>query len=87
MDAAGVDLVRAADPELEEAAGEHRSESLDENPAPNTAPAEYAEMETFERDAAPGDHGDVRLVNPVEDPTWSRGDAAPAKRAPKRKER
>jgi rubrerythrin len=67
-DAAGVDLVRAADPELEAEAGEHRVASLDANPAPNTAPASYGEMKPFERDVPPGAHGDVRLVNPVEEP-------------------
>ena len=89
MDAAGVELVRAADPELEEAAGEHRIDSLDDNPAANTAPAEYGEMSVFEREAAPGDHGDVRLVNPVEDPAWPRreGVSGPGKRTAKRKER
>ena len=67
MDAAGVDLVRAEDPNLELGAGAHRIASLDANPAPNTAPEHYEEMEAFVRDAAPGDHGEVRLVNPVED--------------------
>jgi hypothetical protein len=89
MEAAGAELVRAADTGLEEAAGEHRVEALDENPAANTAPADYAEMETFDREAQPGDHGDTRLVNPVEDPTWSRGADAHegGKPARKRKER
>lgn len=72
MDAAGVELVRAEDCELEEAAGAHRIASLDANPAPDTAPAEYEDLEPFTRDVTPGDHGDVRLVNPVEDPTWPR---------------
>jgi DMSO/TMAO reductase YedYZ molybdopterin-dependent catalytic subunit len=48
-------------------AGAHRIESLDANPAPNTAPASYDETEPFERDVPPGDHGDVRLVNPAEE--------------------
>jgi hypothetical protein len=90
MDAAGVELVRAADSALEEAAGEHRIESLDPEPAPNTAPAEYEEMETFEREVSPGDRDDTRLVNPVEDPTWPRAQTAEAsgrKPARKRKER
>jgi hypothetical protein len=68
MDAAGVELVRAADPELEQNAGTHRTTMLDENPAPNTAPASYDAMAPFVRDISPGDHGDVRLVNPVEEP-------------------
>ena len=72
MEAAGVDLVRAADPAREEAAGEHRVTSLDPEPAANTAPAEYTELTPVEREAAPGDHDDARLVNPVEDPTWPR---------------
>jgi hypothetical protein len=75
MDAAGVELVRAAEPEMEEAAGDHRIESLDTDPSPDTAPASYEEMTPFERDVPPGDHGDIRLVNPVEDPTWPRRDA------------
>ena len=66
-DAAGVDLVRAEDAALEAEAGAHRVASLDANPAPNTAPESYAETEPFERDVAPGDRGDVRLVNPVEE--------------------
>jgi hypothetical protein len=74
MDAAGVDLVRAADPAMEERSGEHRIASLDEDPAPDTAPARYTELTPFERDVRPGDHGDSRLPNPVEDPTWSRGE-------------
>jgi rubrerythrin len=73
-DAAGVELVRAADRALEAAAGQHRIDSLDDDPAPDTAPAEYAETEPFVRDVPPGDHGDSRLVNPVEDPTWIRRD-------------
>ena len=72
MEAAGVDLVRAADPAREEAAGEHRVTSLDPEPAANTAPAEYTALTPVEREAAPGDHDDARLVNPVEDPTWPR---------------
>jgi hypothetical protein len=72
MDAAGVELVRAADPALEEAAGQHRVRSLDPEPAPNTAAAEYEALEPWEREVEPGDHADVRLVNPVEDPTWPR---------------
>ena len=72
MEAAGVELVRAADPDLEQAAGEHRVASLDPGPAANTAPADYAELTPNERDVEPGDHEDVRLVNPVEDPTWPR---------------
>jgi rubrerythrin len=82
MDAAGVELVRAADPALEEAAGEHRIASLDPEPASNTAPADYAGMEAVERPVEPGDHGDTRLVNPVEDPTWPKAgqSAAPARK-------
>ena len=72
MDAAGVELVRAVDPALEEGAGAHRIASLDPDPAPNTAPASYAEMEAFEREVEPGEHAPVRLVNPVEDATWPR---------------
>jgi rubrerythrin len=72
MDAAGVELVRAADPELEQAAGEHRVASLNAEPAANTAPADYSELMPAERDVEPGEHDDVRLVNPVEDPTWPR---------------
>jgi hypothetical protein len=90
MDAAGVELVRAADSALEEAAGEHRTDSLDQHPAPNTAPADYAELEAFERDAEPGDRGDSRLVNPVDDSTWCRAEGGadtPRKRPAKRKER
>jgi hypothetical protein len=68
MDAAGVELVRAADPELERGAGTHRTTTLDKNPAPNTAPAGYDAMTPFVREVEPGDHGDVRLVNPVEEP-------------------
>jgi hypothetical protein len=67
-DAAGVDLVRAADPTLEVESGAHRVAALDAHPAPNTAPATYEETQPFERDVAPGDHGDVRLLNPVEEP-------------------
>jgi hypothetical protein len=65
-----VELVRAVDPALEEGAGEHRLASLDPEPAANTAPADYAGLEAFERDVEPGEHDQVRLVNPVEDPTW-----------------
>jgi rubrerythrin len=72
MEAAGVDLVRAADLELAESAGEHRVGSLDRAPAPNTAPSDYTEVTPAEREVAPGDHEDGRLVNPVEDPTWPR---------------
>jgi rubrerythrin len=72
MDAAGAELVRAADPELVEAAGEHRIASLDREPASNTAPADYAGMEAVERPVERGDHGDTRLVNPVEDPSSPR---------------
>jgi hypothetical protein len=82
MDAAGVELVRAADPALEEGAGEHRVASLDPEPAPNTAPAVYAELEVFEREVEPGEHDHTRLVNPVEDPTWPRAGEA---RKPARK--
>jgi rubrerythrin len=80
MDAAGVELVRAADPALEEAAGPHRVASLDGTPADNTAPARYDESQPFIRDVVPGDHGDDRLVNPVHDPTWPRAatDGRPA---------
>ena len=67
MDAAGVELVRAADPELEQEAGEHRTATLDENPAANTAPASYEAMTPVVRPVEPGDHGDIRLVNPVEE--------------------
>jgi hypothetical protein len=67
MDAAGVELVRAADPELEQAAGRHRVASLDKNPAANTAPDRYQAIKPFPREVPPGDHGDVRLVNPVEE--------------------
>lgn len=84
MDAAGVDLVRAADPEMEEAAGEHRIASLDADPSPDTAPATYEEMTPFERNVPPGDDGDVRLVNPVLDPTWPRA-AADAPPKPQRR--
>jgi hypothetical protein len=73
--------VRAADAELEEAAGDHRIESLDADPAPDTAPAAYEEMTPFERDVAPGDHGDLRLVNPVHDPTWPRAETGAAPKA------
>ena len=73
-DAAGVELVRAADPSLEAAAGQHRIDSLDDDPAPDTAPARYADTKPFVRDVPPGDHGDARVVNPVEDPTWTRHD-------------
>jgi rubrerythrin len=71
MDAAGVELVRAADPAMEDAAGDHRVRSLDADPAPNTAPAGYADMRPAPREIRPGDHGDARLLNPVEDPTWA----------------
>jgi len=67
MDAAGTDLVRAADPELEQAAGEHRTSTLDEGPAANTAPASYEAMQPFIRAVEPGDHGDVRILNPVDE--------------------
>jgi hypothetical protein len=67
MDAAGVELLRAADPALEQAAGAHRVASLDEAPAPNTAPERYESLTPFVREVEPGDHGDVRLVNPVEE--------------------
>ena len=77
-DAAGVDLVRAADPALEAEAGAHRVASLDANPAPNTAPATYEETTPFERDVPPGDHGDVRLVNPVEEPSITKDAGAKA---------
>ena len=76
MDAAGVELVRAEDPELEQNAGRHRVETLDENPAANTAAESYVEMKPFVREVAPGDHGDIRLVNPVEDPTSTRNGEA-----------
>jgi hypothetical protein len=82
MEAAGVELVRARDPELEEQAGRHRVASLDPEPAPNTVPAEYVGLEPFERAVEPGDHGDARLVNPVEDPAWPRAAEA---RTPARK--
>jgi hypothetical protein len=88
MDAAGVELVRAADPALEEAAGEHRIASLDpEQPASNTAPADYAGMEAVARPVEPGDHGGTRLVNPVEDPTWPKAgqSAAPARKGKRRR--
>lgn len=81
MDAAGVDLVRAADAELEEESGDHRIDSLDADPSPDTAPAGYGEMTPFEREVPPGDHGDVRLVNPVFDPTWPRAEAGSAPKA------
>ncbi|HEY7454254.1 MAG TPA: hypothetical protein VH683_06790, partial [Thermoleophilaceae bacterium] len=74
MDAAGVELVRAADPALEQGAGEHRVANLDPDPAPNTAPADYAELSVFERDVEPGERNDERLVNPVHDPTWCLAD-------------
>jgi hypothetical protein len=67
-DAVGVDLVRAADATLEAESGEHRVASLDASPAPNSAPASYEEMRPFEREVPPGDHGDVRLLSPVEEP-------------------
>jgi hypothetical protein len=78
-DAAGVDLVRAEDADLEAEAGAHRIASLDANPAPNTAPESYDETEPFDRDVAPGDRGDVRLVNPVDEPpaTADAGTRAP----------
>jgi hypothetical protein len=79
MEAAGVELVRAVDPALEEAAGGHRLASLDAEPAPNTAPAEYAELEAFDRDVEPGDHDQARLVNPVEDPTWPQAGETPTR--------
>ncbi|HUF92620.1 MAG TPA: hypothetical protein VMR23_09610, partial [Candidatus Limnocylindria bacterium] len=81
MEAAGVDLVRAADAELEEESGDHRIDSLDADPSPDTAPAGYGEMTPFEREVPPGDHGDVRLVNPVFDPTWPRAEAGSAPKA------
>jgi hypothetical protein len=94
MDAAGVELVRAEDPELEQAAGEHRVANLDADPAANTAPAAYDETTPFVRDVPPGDHGDTRLLNPVEDPTAARADggdvsaeARPARRAKAQKRR
>jgi hypothetical protein len=71
MDAAGVELVRAEDPELEQNAGSHRGATLDDSPAANTAPESYEEMQPFVREVVPGDHGDIRLVNPVEDPASS----------------
>ena len=76
MEAAGVELLRAEDPALEEAAGEHRVAALDANPADNSAPALYEEMEPVPRPVDPGERGDVlRLVNPVEDATWPRASA------------
>jgi rubrerythrin len=74
-DAAGVDLVRAEDPGLELEAGAHRVASLDPNPADNTAPESYEETEPFVREVVPGDHGDIRLLNPVEDPGKVNGGA------------
>jgi hypothetical protein len=71
MDAAGVELVRAEDRALEQRAGTHRMRSLDANPAPNTAPATYQQMQPFPRDVPSGDRGDMRLLNPVDDPTWT----------------
>jgi hypothetical protein len=38
-------------------------------------------MTPFEREVPPGDHGDVRLVNPVFDPTWPRAEAGSAPKA------
>ena len=87
MDAAGVELVRAADPELEQGAGAHRTSTLDENPAANTAPDRYEGLTPFVREVVPGDHGDVRLLNPVEEPPIAGGagdKVGNEKRAPKR---
>jgi hypothetical protein len=82
MEAAGVELVRAQDTELEAAAGEHRVSSLDPDPAANTAPASYTELEPVERDAEPGDRaGEPRLVNPVDDPTWPGAAETPARKS------
>jgi hypothetical protein len=83
MDAAGIDLLRAADPTLAEEAGAHRVRTLDAEKAPNTAPARYEEMTPFPRNVEPGteSQSDLRLIDPVEDPTWCRaGDetAAPS---------
>lgn len=86
MEAAGVELVRAQDPQLEAGAGRHRVESLDPQPAANTAPAAYDALEPVERDVEPGEHGHGRLLDPADDPTWPRAGEAP-RRAGKGKER
>ncbi len=83
MDAAGIDLLRAEDPTLAEEAGAHRVRTLDAEKAPNTAPARYEEMTPFPRNVEPGteSQSDLRLIDPVEDPTWGRagdGTAAPS---------
>ena len=82
MEAAGVELVRAEDADLEAAAGEHRVASLDPDPAANTAPVTYTELEPIERAVEPGERGEgeERLANPVEDPTWP-GAASPSRRS------
>jgi hypothetical protein len=87
QDAAGVELVRAADPLLERGAGAHRTSSLDENPAPNTAPERYEGLTPFIREVGPGDHGDVRLVNPVEESPVSMDAGAKASNAKRGKAR
>jgi hypothetical protein len=82
-EAAGVELVRAEDPNLELGAGAHRIASLDPHPAPNTAPESYEETEAFVRDVGPGDHGDIRLVNPVDEMSEDRGEGSSKARTDK----
>ena len=83
MDAAGIDLVRHEDAAMEERAGEIRTRTLDAEPAANTAPERYEQLTPVPRDVAPGDHGDNRLLNPVEDtPAFVSSDGAQAERKP-----
>jgi len=64
MDAAGVDLVRAHDPEMLRQAAELRVKPLDAEKAANTAPLRYQEMKPFAREVAPGDAGERLLPDP-----------------------
>jgi hypothetical protein len=47
----------------------------------------YAELEPVEREVEPGERGEERLVNPVEDPTWPAAAAGARKSGRKGKER
>ena len=81
MDAAGVELVRHEDPAMEERVGEFRTRTLDAEPAANTAPERYERLTPVPRAVAPGDHGDNRLLNPVEEtPAFAASDGGQAAR-------
>jgi rubrerythrin len=62
MEAAGVELLRAHDPRTLTQAAAIRTNALDAEQAPNTAPARYEEAHPFTRPVKPGDQGDTRLL-------------------------